>query len=198
MDPSIACNPLPESKTVLRQALLKARQQSATDPLCNAALNRHVLDALKRFTPSCVGAYWPLSGEFNLRGALAIWLALDPERRIGLPVIEAHRAPLKFHRWTPDMVMRPGYHDIPEPTSGQPVIPDLLFVPCVGFDTAGYRLGYGGGFYDRTLAAWPGDTRPLTIGLAYESGRLTQLPRQPHDIPLDSVLTETGWHTAQR
>ncbi|WP_246173970.1 5-formyltetrahydrofolate cyclo-ligase [Paraburkholderia hayleyella] len=195
MAQSIACNPLAEAKKALRQALLKTRRQIASDPARNAALGRHVLDALKRHAPACVSAYWPLAGEFNMRGALAIWLAHGGGRQIGLPVIVAHDAPLEFHRWSPDMTMRPGFRDIPEPTSDEVVIPELLFVPCIGFDDAGYRLGYGGGFYDRTLAAWPHATRPMTIGIAYEVGHVAQLPRQPHDVPLDAIITETGWHT---
>ena len=72
------------------------------------------------------------------------------------------------------------------------MIPDLLFVPCVGFDADGYRLGYGGGYYDRTLAAWPVATKPVTVGIAYEACRTEALGREAHDIPLDLIITEAG------
>lgn len=88
--------------------------------------------------------------------------------------------------------MKIGHHRIPEPASNTLVTPDLLFVPCVGFDADGYRLGYGGGYYDRTLAAWPAATRPVTVGIAYEACRTEALAREAHDIPLDLVITDTA------
>jgi len=74
------------------------------------------------------------------------------------------------------------------------VIPELLLVPCVGFDADGYRLGYGGGYYDRTLAGWPGPTKPITVGVGYEACRTVALEREAHDIPLDMIVTESGLH----
>jgi 5-formyltetrahydrofolate cyclo-ligase len=88
--------------------------------------------------------------------------------------------------------MKIGHHKIAEPTSGRVVVPDLLFVPCVGFDADGFRLGYGGGYYDRTLAVWPGAKKPLTVGIAYEACRTDALQREAHDIPLDLIVTEAG------
>jgi 5,10-methenyltetrahydrofolate synthetase len=88
--------------------------------------------------------------------------------------------------------MKTGHHRIPEPASGQVVTPDLLVIPCVGFDAQGYRLGYGGGYYDRTLAAWPAATRPVTVGVAYEACRTDTLQREAHDIPLDLIITDAA------
>jgi 5-formyltetrahydrofolate cyclo-ligase len=97
-----------------------------------------------------------------------------------------------FHAWAPDTPMQPGHHRIPEPASGRVVIPELLLIPCVGFDAEGYRLGYGGGYYDRTLAAWPGGKQPVTVGIAYEACRVDALDRETHDIPLDVIITDTA------
>jgi len=72
------------------------------------------------------------------------------------------------------------------------MLPELLLIPCVGFDIDGYRLGYGGGYYDRTLAAWPGSKKPLTVGVAYEACRTHALQREAHDIALDLIVTEAG------
>ncbi|MDE1181181.1 5-formyltetrahydrofolate cyclo-ligase [Paraburkholderia sp.] len=194
MNPSIACKPEPELKKTMRQTLLKARLEAARKPVGNQALGRRVLDVLRRFEPTSVGFYWPLEGEFDARAPISIWLAGDVARVAALPVIKTRHAPLEFHAWTPDMPMRVGHHRIEEPTSDLVVIPDLLFVPCVGFDADGYRLGYGGGYYDRTLAAWPGAKRPVTVGIAYEACRAPSLHRESHDIALDAVITDSAWY----
>ncbi|NPT55626.1 5-formyltetrahydrofolate cyclo-ligase [Paraburkholderia elongata] len=192
MNPSIACNPVAESKKALRRTLLEARLQAASEPAHNAALSRRILDALKHYGVRSVGFYWPLAGEFDARAAIAIWLAADSQREASLPVVKERGVPLEFHAWAPDTPMKIGHHKIAEPTSGRVVIPDLLFVPCVGFDADGYRLGYGGGYYDRTLATWPGSKKPLTVGIAYEACRTDTLRREAHDMPLDLIVTEAG------
>lgn len=196
MNPSIARNPsddsVKEAKKALRQTLLKARLQAAREPSHNAALSRRVVDTLRHYQPACVGFFWPLSGEFDARAAISIWLAADTSREAALPVVVNRHAALEFHAWQPDMPMKTGHHQIAEPTSERIVIPDLLFVPCVGFDADGYRLGYGGGYYDRTLAAWPAHRKPVTVGIAYEACRTEALDHEAHDIPLDAIVTEAG------
>jgi len=194
LDQSIARNPIPITKKALRQRLLEVRLQAASEPATNAALGRRVLDALKHYAVASVGFYWPLAGEYDARGAVAIWLAADAGHEASLPIIKERGTPLEFHAWTPETAMKIGHHKIAEPTSGRVVLPDLLFVPCVGFDADGYRLGYGGGYYDRTLAAWPSEKKPITVGIAYEACRLQTLEREAHDIPLDLIVTEAGFH----
>jgi 5-formyltetrahydrofolate cyclo-ligase len=194
---SIACNPGAKSKKELRTTLLEARLHAALDEARNDALSRRVLDVLTEYEPASVGLYWPLSGEFDIRASIEIWLGADPagngKRRASLPVVKGRAQPLEFHVWTPDMAMQLGAHRIHEPTSNEAITPDLLFVPCVGFDTDGYRLGYGGGYYDRTLAAFRAAGKvPVTIGIAYEACRTESLQREAHDIPLDAVITETA------
>ncbi|ABE32734.1 5-formyltetrahydrofolate cyclo-ligase [Paraburkholderia xenovorans LB400] len=172
--------------------LLEARLQAASEPARNTALARHLLDALKQYGVNSVGFYWPLAGEFDARAAISIWLAANTQREASLPVVKERGVPLEFHAWAPDTPMKIGHHRITVPASGRIVIPELLFVPCVGFDANGYRLGYGGGYYDRTLAAWPGATKPITVGIAYEACRTPALEREAHDIPLDLIVTEAA------
>jgi 5-formyltetrahydrofolate cyclo-ligase len=195
---SIARNPLPESKNALRKMLLKTRLDAALEPAAQEALSRRMLDTLKHHEPACVGFYWPLPGEFDARAAIAIWLALGAHRQASLPVITNHGEALQFRAWAPDTPMKVGHHRIPEPVTERVVTPDLLFVPCVGFDVEGYRLGYGGGYYDRTLAAWPGATRPVTVGIAFEACRTDALQHEAHDIALDLIITEAACYPQQQ
>jgi 5,10-methenyltetrahydrofolate synthetase len=176
--------------------LLESRLQAASEPAKNAALGRRVLDALKHYAVRSVGFYWPLAGEFDARGAIAIWLAANPHHEASLPIIKERGMALEFHAWIPATPMKIGHHKIAEPTSGRVVLPELLFVPCVGFDADGYRLGYGGGYYDRTLAGWPATPKPITVGIAYEACRTDALEREAHDIALDLIVTEAGFHPA--
>ncbi|MFC7632534.1 5-formyltetrahydrofolate cyclo-ligase [Paraburkholderia humisilvae] len=194
LNESIACNPVAKSsKKALRSALFEARLHASRDPDVSAALSRRLLEMLKRHAPRRVGFYWPLAGEFDARGAIATWLALDDTREACLPVIMQRGAPLAFHAWTPAMPMKVGEHRIPVPASARDLMPDLVLVPCVGFDEDGYRLGYGGGYYDRTLAGWRvAGVTPIAIGVAFEACKTAALPREPHDLPLDAIITDAG------
>ncbi len=116
--------------------------------------------------------------------------------RSALPEVVQKATPLRFRQWWPGVPMAPGVYDIPVPQGTDVVTPDALLVPPVGFDAAGYRIGYGGGFYDRTLAA--ASPRPLTIGVAYEISRLPSIYPQAHDQPVDYLVTERGVFAADR
>ncbi|MFC0402652.1 5-formyltetrahydrofolate cyclo-ligase [Paraburkholderia rhizosphaerae] len=194
MNESIACNPVAKSsKKALRSALFDVRLHASRDPSISDALGRRLLDMLKRHAPRRVGFYWPLEGEFDARGAIATWLALDDTREACLPVVMQRHAALAFHAWTPDMLMKVGEHRIPVPATARDLVPELVFVPCVGFDEDGYRLGYGGGYYDRTLAGWRvAGVAPIAIGVAFEACKSAALPREPHDLPLDAIITDAG------
>ena len=98
------------------------------------------------------------------------------------------RQPLEFWSWHPGMTLARGVWNIPIPVGRNPVQPTVLLVPLVGFDSAGYRLGHGGGYYDRTLATFI--AKPFTIGIGYEIGRLETIHPQPHDVPMDAIVTE--------
>lgn len=187
---SIARNPAENCKAELRKALREVRRGAAEANGADAAVKARVLEVLAHYRPHTVGFYWPLPGEFDARDALEEWLGGDTRRQAALPVIAVKGRALAFHAWTPGTPMRVGTHRIPEPQETPAVLPDLLLVPCVGFDDEGYRLGYGGGYYDRTLAAWPGTGKPVAVGVAYEACRIAALPREPHDVPLDAIVTE--------
>lgn len=192
---SIACDPaIARSKMALRKALLATRQQLPTDDSRNARLSDHIVDLVAERAPRCVAIYWPIAGEFDARPALARWLAMRPDALAALPVVVERDAPMAFHRWAPGDAVRSGRFDIPVPESQIDVEPDLLLIPCVGIDAARFRLGYGGGFYDRTLAGFEarGARRPLTVGVAFDACRVDALPHEAHDIPLDVVITESG------
>jgi 5,10-methenyltetrahydrofolate synthetase len=192
---SIARNPCPEPKSALRATLLANREAQggeADQAARNEALARRLMEAVARHRVSCIGFYWPVAGEFDARGVIAVWLAQDRARTAALPVVVERHAPMAFHAWQEDAPMKYGRYKIPVPQEERVVVPDLLVIPCVGFDEARYRLGYGGGYYDRTLAAWPAANRPATIGVAFESGRCDALPHENHDMPLDAVVTESA------
>jgi 5-formyltetrahydrofolate cyclo-ligase len=110
--------------------------------------------------------------------------------RVAVPVIVEKNAPVAFREWTPGCRMEKGFWDIPVPADTDTLNPGALVVPLVGFDEAGYRLGHGGGYYDRTLAAL--NPRPVAIGLGLELGRLPSIEPLPHDIPMHAIVTEAG------
>ena len=134
-------------------------------------------------------AYWPIKGEPDLRPLMAD--LHDQGVLIALPLVETKAAPLTFRRWTPETKMVRGDWNIPVPPPDAPeVTPDITLAPLVGWSADGYRLGYGGGYFDRTLAALA--PRPFTIGVGLDAARLQTIFPQPHDIPLDLIMTETG------
>ncbi|WP_404980106.1 MULTISPECIES: 5-formyltetrahydrofolate cyclo-ligase [unclassified Caballeronia] len=184
-----------EPKSALRATLLARREAQPEDPAQaarNAALGDRLRVLLDERAAKCVGFYWPVAGEFDARAVIADWLASDDGREAALPVVVQPHAPMAFHAWHAQSPMKAGRYRIPVPEEERVVVPELLLVPCVGFDVERYRLGYGGGYYDRTLAAWPVAKKPATIGIAYEMGKLGALPRESHDMPLDAIVTEAA------
>jgi 5,10-methenyltetrahydrofolate synthetase len=176
------------ARKLQRQRLLETRDALADRPQKEAALAKRVGVWLARADVHAVGFFWPFRGEPDLRPVLAAWLAAEEHRVAALPVIA--RDVLEFHQWVPDAPMRAGTHGIPVPAHGRAVQPDCLLIPCVGFDAAHYRIGYGGGFYDRTLISlvpWP-----LTVGIAFDATRVDSIDPRPHDVRLDAVLTDAA------
>lgn len=133
-----------------------------------------------------VGVYWPFRGEPDLRN----WTIRVAERggRIALPVVIRKGWPLEFRIWAPGDPLERGVWNILVPSRGPAVEPDIVVAPVVGFDGANFRLGYGGGFYDRTLAAMA--RRPRTIGVGYEEARIPTIYPQAHDIALGEIVTD--------
>ena len=153
-----------------------------------SACAEYVLQCLRELNPACFGIYFPFKGEIALKNVVEPLLAKGAEA--ALPVVVEKNAPLEFWAWHPRMPLRPGVWSIPVPADRSPRHPDLLIVPLLGFDAAGYRLGYGGGYYDRTLAHMT--PRPRTVGVGYALGRLGSIKPQAHDIPMDLIVTEEG------
>jgi 5-formyltetrahydrofolate cyclo-ligase len=196
---SIACNldakPDVQPKSVLRATLLESREALKENPLRGAldsALAERLRKVIDRYDVRCIGFYWPVAGEFDARDVMTQWLAANDAREAALPIVVQPHAPMAFHAWHAHSAMKTGRYRIPVPEEERVVVPELLLIPCVGFDTERFRLGYGGGYYDRTLAAWPADKKPVTIGIAFESGKCDTLPRETHDMPLDAIVTESA------
>jgi len=140
-----------------------------------------------------IGAYWPIKGEFDPLPALYRWTEGAPdriERRIGLPVADRETGSLRFHVWFPGCPTELDAFDIPKPKGTEEFVPEILVVPCLGFGPGGVRLGYGGGFFDRTLSSLM--PRPVTVGVSFTHGFLPLLRAGPLDVPLDAMLTEDG------
>jgi len=136
-----------------------------------------------------ISGYWPIKAELDLR----FWLADLHARgaRVALPVVEVQAAPLAFRAWQPGMAMAHGHWNIPvPPPDADLLIPEVALSPVVGWDDAGYRLGYGGGYFDRTLAALA--PRPLVIGIGPQAARIATIYPQPHDIAMTAIVTEAG------
>jgi 5-formyltetrahydrofolate cyclo-ligase len=153
-----------------------------------ARIRRAIGEAFPRLKDAVIGFYWPIRGEVGLHGLMRELIGAGAGA--ALPVVVAKRQPLEFRAWQPGARMARGVWNIPIPAEGHIVRPSALLVPLVGFDSPGYRLGYGGGFYDRTLAALR--PKPLAIGVGYELGRLATIHPQPHDVPMDALVTEAG------
>ena len=131
---------------------------------------------------------WPIKGEYDARH-----LARTLRSRgalTALPVVQAPKQPLIFREWHPGIELAVGPLDIPYPVHSAEVVPDAVLLPMNGWDSAGYRLGYGAGFFDRTLANLA--KRPVVIGVTYEMAKLDTIHPQPWDIPMDFVVTERG------
>ena len=185
-----------DEKRSLRRRLVEQRL-NMPDRLRRSDLLQQVMRIwLVGRSDTVIGAYWPIKGEFDPLPALHRWkedgeLLDEPQlRRIGLPVVDKVHQTLKFHAWFPGCPMEEDAFGIPKPKDTEVVVPTLLFVPCVGYGVGGYRLGYGGGFYDRTLAQL--QPKPYTVGLGFAAGFLPNFEPEAHDVPLDAILNELG------
>ncbi len=173
-----------------RERLIAMRLATAVDERGRVAEDVAAeLDKLVDVRPGLVvSLYWPIRGELNLLP----WMRSMHERgaRVALPVVVAKGQPLIFREWTPEGQMARGVWNIPIPADGEELTPDVVLSPVVGFDARCYRLGYGGGFYDRTLAAQP--LKPLVIGVGLPTMQIATIYPQPYDIPMDVVVTGEG------
>lgn len=174
-------------KHQLRKKLLAARKAMAREEKAwrDKAIAKRLLAWLEANPADCVGVYWPTQGEPDLTGVYRVLAARGI--KLALPVVIGRDAPLEFHAWRPGDELVADKHGVMAPVQrGAVVLPELLVVPCVGFDAHGYRLGYGGGYYDRTLAV---SQPPRTVGIAYAMCEAVFSVAE-HDVRLGVVLTE--------
>lgn len=177
-------------KALLRKEMLARRLTISPEQrhVWSSEISRLLISAFPMLNSMTIGMYWPYQGEFDPRFAIRHFR--DRGARAALPEVVQRNEVLRFRQWWPGVSMIKGIYDIPVPDGTDIVEPQAFLMPPVGFDGKGYRLGYGGGFYDRTLAALaPG---PLTIGLAFEISRVQTIHPQEFDIRMDYVVTELG------
>lgn len=189
-------DPREQEKKALRKAFLEQRL-NLPDRLQRTDLLQQVMRIwLVGRLDTVIGAYWPIKGEFDPLPALHRWkedgeLLEQPQpRRIGLPVVNKQHKTMTFHAWYPGCPMEEDVYGIPKPKDTEVIVPTLLFAPCVGYGPGGFRLGYGGGFYDRMLAAL--QPKPFTVGLSFSMGFIPDFEPQAHDMPLDAILNDNG------
>ncbi len=151
-----------------------------------AAITAQLVIGFPMLQHMTVSFYWPFQGEFDPR--FAIRRFREGGAIAALPVVVEKKTPLQFREWWPGVATSKGVFDLPVPEGTRVVVPQALLIPPVGFDARGYRLGYGGGYFDRTLAAMT--PQPLKIGVAFELSRMETIHPQPYDIALDFIVTE--------
>lgn len=183
---------LNEDNTAWRRALRRdmvARRAALSDAE-HDALSAGIVTHLQRVLPlpGVVAFCWPIKHEPDVRAVVEHWVGRGA--RAALPVVVDEDAPLVFRAWRDDTPLRLDRYGIPTPAAGPWLVPDLILLPLNGFDAAGYRLGYGGGFFDRTLAVL--SPRPLAVGVGFEINRLDSIRPEPHDQRLDWIVTEAG------
>lgn len=185
----------PDPKAVLRREVL-ARRRAAHEADHQAggqaalAARDHFLAARLHTGARVIAGYRPIRSEIDPTPLMQALHAAG--HRLCVPVIEGQGLPLRFREWHPDAPMTEGAFGAEVPATGDWLEPDLLIAPLVAFDAEGHRLGYGGGFYDRTLARLRAERRTRAIGLAYAAQEVDSIPHEPTDQHLDAVVTERG------
>ncbi len=173
-----------------RKQLIAARD--TLSEVTHQQWSQTISDLLKQGFPKLqkmnIGIYWPFRGEYDPRPTALYFMRHGAT--LALPEIVGKDKPLCFREWRPDTPLKNGAYGIPVPIEAKAVRVDAIIIPMVGFDQHGYRLGYGSGYFDRTLATY--HPQPLTIGIAFEMQRLENVYAQPHDIALHYIVTETG------
>lgn len=177
--------PIAEAKADLRRRAQTRRAGIVSDPEAPA---HRLLPLLAPQAGKVLAAYWPMRGEADPRPALAAHAG--PRC---LPVVSGRGRPLAFRAWAPGAPLVAGaFGAMIPPDTAPPATPEVLIVPLLAFDRRGFRLGYGGGFYDRTLEALRAAGPRLAIGLAFAAQEVAEVPTEPTDQPLDLIVTEVG------
>ena len=172
-----------------RERLIGERERvdPATLDQWRRRIDTHLQHSFPGLADATLAFCWPMRGEYDARPLAAALRARGVVT--ALPVVVAPRQPLAFREWHPGVALASGPLGIPYPAGSDPVVPTVALIPLNGWDEAGHRLGYGGGFFDRTLATPP---RPTAIGVGYERGRMKTIRPQGWDIPMDWIVTERG------
>lgn len=184
----------------LRKSLLAKRQTLALDTKRTMFFHQNIANLLhspKYQHVKSIAFYWPIRGEPDIKVPLLEWLNQDTTRTIALPVTQKDQA-LNFFEWNPSTQMAPGLYDIMEPQNSKSVLPELIFTPCLGWqaiDGKLWRLGYGGGYYDRTMAHLHSiNQTPNLVGISFAEleVKTNEWQAQAHDMPLDAIITESA------
>lgn len=174
-----------------REASVRRKQAQAAHPQAGLALMQHFKGAIHAPAGAAISGFWPMAEEIDVVPLLSqLHAAGHP---IGLPVVVGKGQPLIFRSWHPGLALVDGGFRTEVPPPGSPeLVPEILIVPLLAFDAEGYRLGYGGGFYDRTLEKLRNarGKRPLAVGVAFSAQHVARVPRDRHDQPLDWIVTE--------
>ena len=182
-----------EARRALRQHLIDLRRNlpESTVAAWSLRVRDHLADNYPDLAGKRVAFCWPIQNEPDLRPLMTLWRSAGlPGFAALLPVVVAPRTPLAFRAWDASTLLVEDRYGIPYPANGPYLTPEALLIPVNAFDAAGYRLGYGGGFFDRTLAAL--SPRPLAIGVGFELARVESIAPEAHDIRLDAIVTEAG------
>ena len=190
MTDSAAITDLRAYRNALRSRLIAAREAlpAPEHARLSQAIERHLADLVDATSPRILAFCWPFRAEFDARSLIAA--RLPHGLRACLPVVMDSNSPLEFREWTPHSEMIEDRYGIHIPARRDVLRPDAILMPLNGFDGAGYRLGYGGGYFDRSLAGM--NPRPLAIGVGFELARLDSIRPQAHDLPMDFIVTEAG------
>jgi len=190
MTDSAGTNELRAFRTALRNRLIAAREALPAEQ--HAELSRHIerhLDALvDALRPAVLAFCWPFRAEFDARPLVAQRIARGLQAC--LPVVTDSNSPLEFRAWAPESEMIEDRYGIHIPARGERLQPDVILMPLNAFEAAGYRLGYGGGYFDRTLDTL--EPRPIAVGVGFELARVDTIRPQHYDRPMDWLVTETG------
>jgi 5,10-methenyltetrahydrofolate synthetase len=182
-DPLVFRAALRREKLAVRLAL-----DATTHGALSARIEALLAALLMPLSPRTLAFCAPVRGEFDIRPLAS--LLLQRGWHAAMPIADLAGAPMNFRSWTPATEMAIDRHGIPVPAAGPHIAPDIILLPLLAFDPLGYRLGYGGGYFDRTLAALV--PRPLAIGVGFELARVEDIRPQKHDLPLDAIVTEAG------
>jgi 5-formyltetrahydrofolate cyclo-ligase len=177
-------------RTALRKQCLRARESLSTaeHALLSARIEQNLAAELGQHPRGRIAFCWPYRAEFDARPLIV--KLLDAGWQACLPVVGDEIGPMHFRNWIPSTPMYADRHGIHTPQSGEELVPDLILLPFNAMDARGYRLGYGAGYFDRTLAAM--QPRPFVIGVGFAVGVVASVEPQPHDIPVNCRVTETG------